>query len=180
MIRAISTRYKGYNFRSRLEARWAVFFDAAGIKWEYEAQGFVVGKVPYLPDFYLPELVCYFEVKGSNEYDPEFFRCFAREIECRVVVAEGQIPSPQEITFSDDIGLQVFDPSDAKGLSGGSMAWGQRDMFLVCDGCDRIAIMNEVYSSLKGGCSCGDEQARLMPLSGALTAARAARFEHRA
>jgi hypothetical protein len=32
-IVAIPTRYKGYHFRSRLEARWAVFFDALGIKW---------------------------------------------------------------------------------------------------------------------------------------------------
>ena len=30
-IKAIETYYKGYRFRSRLEARWAVFFDAAGI-----------------------------------------------------------------------------------------------------------------------------------------------------
>ena len=27
-IKPIQTRYKGFNFRSRLEARWAVFFDA--------------------------------------------------------------------------------------------------------------------------------------------------------
>lgn len=26
-IKAIDTIYKGYKFRSRLEARWAVFFD---------------------------------------------------------------------------------------------------------------------------------------------------------
>ena len=31
-IAAIETKYKGYRFRSRLEARWAVFFDALGIK----------------------------------------------------------------------------------------------------------------------------------------------------
>jgi hypothetical protein len=27
MIKAIETRYKGYRFRSRLEARWAVRFE---------------------------------------------------------------------------------------------------------------------------------------------------------
>lgn len=43
-IKAIQTRYKGYNFRSRLEARWAVFFDALGIKWEYEPEGFEFGE----------------------------------------------------------------------------------------------------------------------------------------
>lgn len=35
-IAAIPTRYKGILFRSRLEARWAAFFDLAGWKWEYE------------------------------------------------------------------------------------------------------------------------------------------------
>lgn len=39
-IKAIETLYNGYKFRSRLEARWAVFFDAVGSKWEYEKEGF--------------------------------------------------------------------------------------------------------------------------------------------
>ena len=34
-MKPIETEYKGYRFRSRLEARWAVFFDALNIKWEY-------------------------------------------------------------------------------------------------------------------------------------------------
>ena len=40
MTKAIETVYNGYRFRSRLEARWAVFFDALGVKYEYEAEGF--------------------------------------------------------------------------------------------------------------------------------------------
>lgn len=70
-IKAIETRYKGHRFRSRLEARWAVVFDAAGIEWRYEEQGFEL--VPqhqhdehlgaYLPDFYLPAFHTYVEVK---------------------------------------------------------------------------------------------------------------------
>jgi hypothetical protein len=31
-IRAIETRYKGYRFRSRLEARWAVVLDSASVR----------------------------------------------------------------------------------------------------------------------------------------------------
>jgi len=38
-IAAIETRYRGYRFRCRLEARWAVFFDAAGVEWSYEDEG---------------------------------------------------------------------------------------------------------------------------------------------
>ena len=51
-IKPIPTRYKGYRFRSRLEARWAVFFDACGYQWEYEPEGFVLPcGTHYLPDF---------------------------------------------------------------------------------------------------------------------------------
>lgn len=73
-LRAIETRYAGCLFRSRLEARWAVFFDTLGIAWEYEAQGFecqprcwLSGVAPfwYLPDFWLPDLGLHAEVKGS-------------------------------------------------------------------------------------------------------------------
>jgi hypothetical protein len=33
---AIPTRYNGVKFRSRLEARWAAFFEQCGWPWEYE------------------------------------------------------------------------------------------------------------------------------------------------
>lgn len=51
-IKPIETIYKGYRFRSRLEARWAVFFDALGVEWEYEPEGFnLPSGRKYLPDF---------------------------------------------------------------------------------------------------------------------------------
>lgn len=53
-VAAIETAYKGYRFRSRLEARWAVFFDALGLRWEYEKEGFGLPSGRYLPDFWLP------------------------------------------------------------------------------------------------------------------------------
>jgi hypothetical protein len=53
-IKAIETVYKGYRFRSRLEARWAVFFDTLGIEWAYEPEGFELPDGSrYLPDFFL-------------------------------------------------------------------------------------------------------------------------------
>jgi hypothetical protein len=56
--KAIETRYRGYRFRSRSEARWAVFFDAAGIAWQYEPEGFDLTnvKVPRVRDHSSPEL----------------------------------------------------------------------------------------------------------------------------
>jgi hypothetical protein len=52
-IKPIETKYKGYHFRSRLEARWAVFFDALGLQWEYEKEGFYIDDIMYLPDFFV-------------------------------------------------------------------------------------------------------------------------------
>lgn len=66
-IKPIETAYKGYKFRSRLEARWAVFFDTAGIKYEYESEGYETesgGR--YLPDFYLPDFDLHVEVKRDT------------------------------------------------------------------------------------------------------------------
>ena len=52
-IKAIQTEFNGYLFRSRLEARWAVFFDTCRIKYEYEPEGYDLGNgIMYLPDFY--------------------------------------------------------------------------------------------------------------------------------
>src|SRR5699024_1000503 len=66
-MKAIQTKYNGYHFRSRLEARWAIFFDALGIRYEYEAEGYVLedGKY-YLPDFWLPDLQALVEIKPRD------------------------------------------------------------------------------------------------------------------
>lgn len=49
-ITAIPTVYNGTNFRSKLEARWAIVFDALGWTWEYEPAIPLAG---YIPDFLL-------------------------------------------------------------------------------------------------------------------------------
>lgn len=69
VVRPIETRYAGHRFRSRLEARWAVFFDAMGIPWQYEVEGFTLSdRRKYLPDFLLPECGTWVEVKGSADH----------------------------------------------------------------------------------------------------------------
>lgn len=66
-VKVIQTEYNGYKFRSRLEARWAVFFEEAGIEYEYEPEGFILPDgTKYLPDFYLPK------VHGRNNQDGVF------------------------------------------------------------------------------------------------------------
>lgn len=79
-LKAIETRYKGYRFRSRLEARWAVFFDALGLRWEYEPQGFDLGGVRYLPDFRVTSpqgMVTWYEIKPEQGGDESKLQRFA-------------------------------------------------------------------------------------------------------
>ena len=71
-MKVIETEYKGYRFRSRLEARWAVFFDACGVRWEYEPEGYELNNgQQYLPDFLLHDVEgrvdgdLHVEVKGK-------------------------------------------------------------------------------------------------------------------
>jgi hypothetical protein len=124
-MKAIETTYKGYRFRSRLEARWAVFFDALGYNYKYENEGFLVGigqDRPYLPDFYLPDTKTYVEVKGSYEkldwglieqatdYGlglPEIYNSFDYKDECRSLLLLGDIPLIREGSYAIPAHLTV-------------------------------------------------------------------------
>ena len=74
-MKAIETVYKGYRFRSRLEARWAVFFDELGVEWEYEKEGYDLDEVGwYLPDFWFPRSKVWAEVKGDEFTNEEIIK----------------------------------------------------------------------------------------------------------
>jgi hypothetical protein len=101
-MKAIETRYKGYRFRSRLEARWAVFFDAMKVGWEYEKEGFNLGEEGcYLPDFWISPIFYrespypegnppfpgwWVEIKPTLLTDAEERRCRALALRTRHVV----------------------------------------------------------------------------------------------
>lgn len=105
-MKAIQTFYKGYHFRSRTEARWAVFFAALDLKFEYEKEGFDLNGQRYLPDFFLPNYrtVSYdqgktwaresmwIEVKGEYPTDDERAkaRLLAKQSEqiCYIVIGQ--------------------------------------------------------------------------------------------
>lgn len=81
IIKAIDTEYAGHLFRSRLEARWAYVFDLMKIRWEYEPAGFEVSArltgsegFRYLPDFWLPDLKLWVEVKGALRTEAELWK----------------------------------------------------------------------------------------------------------
>lgn len=66
-IEAIPTWYAGVTFRSRLEADWAATLDSLGIRWQYEPESInLPSGTVYIPDFWLPELGTWIEVKGTG------------------------------------------------------------------------------------------------------------------
>lgn len=189
-FRAISTTYAGCRFRSRLEARWAVFFDHLGITWDYEPQGHVVtdrlnicdrDEWPYLPDFWLPELRLWVEVKGSLD-DREMRQALSAAADLSSpaggcggghdVLILGPIPRPGPFTRSH-LRLHMH-----KGDLKPSLAWAPEadphyggdtlayDAGEIRPGCTPARLLN------------GDPAWLPQQISDAYAAARSARFEH--
>jgi len=169
-MQAIQTQYKGYRFRSRLEARWAVFFDALGIKFEYEPEGFVLknGK-RYLPDFYLPDVSLrrssssgiYIEIKPTAETASAAIEGFESAL-----VAFAGLPPGNEA----DGGYEL-----------GPFCWDNYMSFMQCTRCGHVKI--EYLESNYMICPhCGGEVVVASnsdePFATASVNARSARFEH--
>ena len=80
--RPIQTLYNGYRFRSRLEARWAVFFDRNDKRYVYESEGYQLPSGPYLPDFFFPDAFpggdAFLEVKPASSLPTSHFEFSAR------------------------------------------------------------------------------------------------------
>lgn len=95
-IKAIETEYAGCRFRSRLEARWAVFLDHLNIGWRYEPEGFEFDGERYLPDFFLPGSATFLEVKGAQDAldaDRERLHRFSRHLPLsQKIVVLGEVP----------------------------------------------------------------------------------------
>jgi hypothetical protein len=165
-IRPIATRYAGFLFRARLEARWAVFFNTLGIKWLYEPQGFDVDGRPYLPDFcLLLGKMLWAEVKPAIDADPEGvsrFRSFIAARGDRGVVLTDIGPGAE-----DSKDLLIGEGPDSMGF------------WAACYGDRHFGVV----PSYEPGCpDCGPygiwhSQHRLF--GPAFTAARSARFDQR-
>lgn len=153
---AIQTHYAGCHFRSRIEARWAIFFDHLGICWEYEPQGYNLPSGPYLPDFRLhfgEGNAVWWEVKGERPTEAEMQALFDLSIETRQVayIAWGSIPRD----YTDE--PRISDPS------GNLVRW-----------CVTKRSIGWVPATLD---LAGIDSPKLLA---AYTAARSARFEHAA
>lgn len=104
-LRAIDTVYNGYKFRSRLEARWAVFMDVLDVEYAYEPEGFDLPEAGYyLPDFWLPKLGIWLEIKPDEPIHEEKLKAskLAELSGNHVVIMHGQITVP-EVEYVADI-----------------------------------------------------------------------------
>lgn len=98
MIQAKPTRYNNITFRSQLEARWAVFFDFLKIEYEYESDwgefiyNFSIEQ--YKPDFYLPHLDLWVEVKPVEiellrDFEIRKIDAWVTNLDCNLVILSG-------------------------------------------------------------------------------------------
>jgi hypothetical protein len=175
MIKPIETAYKGYRFRSRLEARWAVFFDSLNIIWEYEKEGYDLGDLGwYLPDFWLPTQRLWVEIKNDIPTDDEMKKLFkvAEETEARQAV----------ILWSEDPFKIINWSAESQGWYQVYPVWDNYYMWCECPICKYIGIEFEGRAP-RLSCSCldGDKEPRTfnsVKIKEAYVAARQARFEH--
>lgn len=97
-VRALETKYDGYHFRSRIEARWAMFFKLCGVKYEYEKEGYELSKGNwYLCDFWLNTDQAWVEIKGAypNRSEIAKLRLLAQHTNCKAAyIFYGSIPNP--------------------------------------------------------------------------------------
>lgn len=118
-IKPIETYYKGYRFRSRLEARWAILLDHLNAEWEYEPEGFDMDGLYYLPDFKVTNHAgrggkeIWIEVKGDmTDADREKILRFSKYKPIYVV---GDIPKGETFdVITDRMQEEAYKSSPAK------------------------------------------------------------------
>lgn len=153
-IKAIPTEYGGIFYRSRTEARWAVFFTVAEVKFQYEPDGFDLDGIPYLPDFWLPDWRLFVEVKPfADPQGIEVEKCkrLARASGRPVLMVRGDPGMRSGLLFgpNDDepgsttaeLGTPAAFPAICRRCPriiltlvwGDSQAWGEHPLFGPCE-----------------------------------------------
>lgn len=173
MIEAIPTLYRGVRFRSRLEARWATFFDAMKIKWKYEPKRFRLSTEQwYIPDFFLPDFPMFYEVKPNRETDNHKANQLALDYwdskadyhrDFPIAIAYGDIPDPATVKTSH------YGPQNIDVVCDYGYSW------CVCPKCHKPSIQFEGRSG-RIDCPCDvDEKDCTYDADELLTAYRVAR-----
>lgn len=147
----IARIYKGNSFRSGIEMRWAIFFDAMGEPYEYEPEGFSMAEDSYLPDFYLPNMDLWVEVKHLEWPKQYSFRDLPNEQKKKILAFRDKkkifvvLGRPW---YSPKTGYEyrIEDPKIW------SLYWA---VFAICK-CGKLAIGFEGYETLGVLGCCGD------------------------
>lgn len=131
-IKPIETLYRGYRFRSRMEARWAVFMDHLGVKFDYEPEAYALPSGGYLPDFFVPELDAYIEIKNPEVKDRDDRKILDLASATRKIVYVFRVPPtfPDWSDF-DHEGAEAFFPD------GG---WDSHYLWCECKTCHKVGI----------------------------------------
>lgn len=116
-IAPIETNYAGCRFRSRLEARWAVFLDRLNITWEHEPDSFQTSAGAYLPDFKIelpddPSHPYWLEVKPDDFIQDDRHRALAAQSGMPLIVARGMPRDYRDQLRSHTSPLQVWTGED--------------------------------------------------------------------
>ena len=93
-IRAKPTKHCGVQFRSQLEAKYTALFNIFDEAWTYESRFFKLPTANYLPDFFMPRLDVWIEVKGVEPTKREQQLCAELSLETGkdVLIAYGWPP----------------------------------------------------------------------------------------
>ena len=145
---SMPTKWNGTSFRSRLEARWAIFFDTMRpkIPYVYEPELIATPWGPYLPDFWLPTLRTFFIVKPDPINIEEEQKAFwIGEQGFGVFIAEGPIPKTFDMTKGwsiDFVGEERYRPRDAGQYiyTGSGSNWDSPVTFCQCNKCGIVGI----------------------------------------
>lgn len=186
-IQALPTTYSGCRFRSRAEARWAVFFDHLDLKWEYEPEGYALDSGPYLPDFFLRDLDSFYEVKGTTPTVEEDAKasdlCHVTKKRVYLAVGSPRPPGvPRRGRLFDDAFALYTPPNDLSVFflcDDGMPGWDTDHRWCECAVCGLVGIQFQGFADqlpcehYDGGREINDASTRLR---GAYDAARAARF----
>lgn len=128
-IKSTWLEYDGYIMRSRAETRLAATLDHLGISYVYEHMPY--SHRGYLPDFYLPHLDVFIEVKGKTPTAEEKAKCerLYADTGCTVLIAYG---SPNLFMHHDHIDGYARPEAGWMPMIFGGEKWGELSINLIC------------------------------------------------
>ena len=156
MLKAIQTSYDGRFFRSRTEARWAVFFNVLGAVYDYEPEGYHLpsGRM-YLPDFrlQLPGSYLWIEVKphveDSDGKMEEFAECLKGTDRATILPSLNAYFEMIRRGYLGSLGLDCYFED------GG---FDQPFLFCICEMCGTLGFEFDGRSDRIGCCNVSEDK----------------------